>query len=141
MEVKRYRCNMGNFSFSAVIGGKQRWLRFSGSKSDEGYYATGDVAEQRAIESSRRYMRGEIRCVGGCVVPDEVMSEAAYVVPDEVISEAVGVEAVEVVNGIATVQAAREYLVDAKGAKASELNNKEAVLAYAESVGVRFSDW
>lgn len=132
---------MGNFSFSAVIGGKQRWLRFSGSKSDEGYYSTGDVAEQRAIESSRRYMRGEIKCVGKYVVPDEVMSEAVDVEP---VAEAVDVvpvaEAVEVVNGITTVQAAREYLIDAKGAKASELNNKEAVLAYADKVGVKFAE-
>lgn len=123
---------MGNFSFSAVIGGKQRWLRFSGSKSDEGYYSTGDVAEQRAIESSRRYMRGEIKCVGKYVVPDEVMSEAVDVVPvAEVVAE---------VNGITTVQAAREYLVAEKGAKASELNNREAVLAYSERVGVKFAD-
>lgn len=132
MEVKRYRCKMGNFSFSAVIGGKQRWLRFSGSSSDEGYYSTGDVAEQRAIESSRRYMRGEIKCVGKYVVPDEVMSEAVDVEPVA--------EVVKEVNGITTVQAAREYLVDFKGAKASELNNKEAVLAYADKVGVKFAE-
>ena len=123
---------MGNFSFSAVIGGKQRWLKFSGAKADAGYYSTGDVAEQRAIESSRRYMRGEIKCVGKYVVPDEVMSEAVDVEPFAGL--------VEVVNGITTVQAAREYLVEAKGAKASELNNREAVLAYAERVGVKFAE-
>ena len=129
MEVKRYRCNMGNFSFSAVIGGKQRWLKFSGSKADEGYYSTGDVAEQRAIESSRRYMRGEIKCVGSYDVADEDQSNVC----DEVYP-------VEVVNGITTVQAAREYLVAEKGAKASELNNRESVLAYAERVGVKFAE-
>lgn len=130
MKVKRYRCNMGNFSFSAVIGGKQRWLKFSGAKADVGYYSTGDVAEQRAIETSRRYMRGEIKCVGGYVVADEVM-------PEVITTQT---QAVEVVNGITTVQAAREYLVESKGAKASELNNREAVLAYAERVGVKFAE-
>lgn len=118
--------------FSAVIGGKQRWLKFSGSKADEGYYSTGDVAEQRAIESSRRYMRGEIKCVGSYVATDEVMPTVEDI--------ATNAPAVEVVNGIATVQAAREYLVDVKGAKASELNNREAVLAYAERVGVKFAE-
>lgn len=132
MEVKRYRCNMGNFSFSAVIGGKQKWLKFNGAKSDEGYYSTGDVAEQRAIESSRRYLRGEIRRVGSYVVADEVMLA--------VIEEPDVSKAVEVVNGVTTVQAAREYLVASKGAKASELNNREAVLAYAERVGVKFAE-
>ena len=132
MEVKRYRCNIGNFSFSAVIGGKQRWLNFSGAKSDEGFYSTGDIAEQRAIESSRRYKRGEIRCVGSSAVADEVMPTVEDVVTDA--------HAVEVVNGITTVQAAREYLVEAKGAKASELNNREAVLSYAERVGVKFAE-
>lgn len=130
MEVKRYRCNMGNFSFSAVIGGKQRWLKFSGAKADEGFFSTGDVAEQRAIETSKRYLRGEIKCVGSYDVADEVM-------PEVVTTQA---QAVEVVNGITTVQAAREYLVAEKGAKASELNNRESVLAYAERVGVKFAE-
>lgn len=129
MEVKRYRCNIGNFSFSAVIGGKQRWLKFSGAKSDEGFYSTGDVAEQRAIETSKRYLRGEIKCVGSYGVADEEQPNVC----DEVYP-------VEVVNGITTVQAAREYLVAEKGAKASELNNREAVLAYAERVGVKFAE-
>lgn len=132
MGVKQYRCNVGHLSFSVMIGGKQRWLKFRGAKADEGFFSTGDVAEQRAIETSKRYLRGEIKCVGEYVVPDEVMSEAVDVEPVA--------EVVKEVNGIATVQAAREYLVAEKGAKASELNNREAVLAYAERVGVKFAE-
>lgn len=130
MGVKQYRCNVGHLSFSVMIGGKQRWLKFRGAKADEGFFSTGDVAEQRAIETSKRYLRGEIKCVGSYDVADEVM-------PEVVTTQA---QAVEVVNGITTVQAAREYLVAEKGAKASELNNREAVLAYAERVGVKFAE-
>lgn len=130
MGVKQYRCNVGHLSFSVMIGGKQRWLKFRGAKADEGFFSTGDVAEQRAIETSKRYLRGEIKCVGSYDVADEVM-------PEVVTTQA---QAVEVVNGITTVQAAREYLVADKGAKASELNNREAVLAYAERVGVIFAE-
>ena len=129
MGVKQYRCNVGHLSFSVMIGGKQRWLKFRGAKADEGFFSTGDVAEQRAIETSKRYLRGEIKCVGSYGVADEDQSNVC----DEVYP-------VEVVNGITTVQAAREYLVESKGAKASELNNREAVLAYAERVGVKFAE-
>jgi phosphoribosylformimino-5-aminoimidazole carboxamide ribonucleotide (ProFAR) isomerase len=97
---------------------------------NEGYYTTDSVVEQRAIETSKRYLRGEIVCVDVLVIAEGVM-------PEVVTMQA---QAVEVVNGIATVQAAREYLVDVKGAKASELNNREAVLAYAERVGVKFAE-
>ena len=130
MGVKQYRCNVGHLSFSVMIGGKQRWLKFRGAKADEGFFSTGDVAEQRAIETSKRYLRGEIKCVGSYDVADEVM-------PEVVTTQA---QAVEVVNGITTVQAAREYLVAEKGAKSSELNNRESVLAYAERVGVIFAE-
>lgn len=121
---------MGNFSFSAVIGGKQRWLKFSGSKSDEGYYSTSDIAEQCAIESSRRYRRGEIKLVGNYNVADENISEAFTP----------GDHTVDVIKGISTVQAAREWLVEHKDAKASELNNKDAVLSYAKQHGVLFAE-
>lgn len=127
---KRYRCYVSNFAFPCVIAGKQRWLRFYGGMPNEGYYSTKSVVEQRAIETSKRYLRGEIVCVSEVEIADEVM-------PEVVATQA---QAVEVVNGIATVQAAREYLVDVKGAKASELNNREAVLAYAERVGVKFAE-
>ena len=126
---------MGNFSFSAVIGGKQRWLKFSGSKSDEGYYSTSDIAEQCAIESSRRYRRGEIKLVGNYNVADE---EPIGSVADEN-ANARYAEG-EVVAGITTVQAAREWLVEHKDAKASELNNKDAVLSYAKQHGVLFAE-
>ena len=127
---KRYRCNVSNFAFPCVIAGRQRWLRFYGAIPTEGYYTTESVVEQRAIETSKRYLRGDIVCVSVVEIADEVM-------PEVVTMQA---QAVEVVNGIATVQAAREYLVDEKGAKASELNNREAVLAYAERVGVKFAE-
>lgn len=127
---KRYRCNISNYAFPCVIAGKQRWLQFHGAMPKEGYYTTESVVEQRAIETSKRYLRGEIVCVSVVEIADEVM-------PEVVATQA---QAVEVVNGIATVQAAREYLVDVKGAKASELNNREAVLAYAERVGVKFAE-
>ena len=127
---KRYRCNVSNFAFPCVIAGKQRWLRFYGGMPNEGYYSTKSIVEQRAIETSKRYLRGEIVCVGEVEIADEVM-------PEVVTTQA---QAVEVVNGIASVQAAREYLVAEKGAKASELNNREAVLAYAERVGVKFAE-
>lgn len=127
---KRYRCNVSNFAFPCVIAGKQRWLRFYGGMPNEGYYSTKSIVEQRAIETSKRYLRGEIVCVGVLEIADEVM-------PEVVATQA---QAVEVVNGITTVQAAREYLVAEKGAKASELNNREAVLAYAERVGVMFAE-
>jgi hypothetical protein len=97
---------------------------------NEAYYTTNSVVEQRAIETSKRYLRGEIVCVSEVEIADEVM-------PEVVTTQA---QAVEVVNGITTVQAAREYLVAEKGAKASELNNREAVLAYAERVGVKFAE-
>lgn len=127
---KRYRCNVSNFAFPCIIAGRQRWLRFYGAMPNEGYYTTNSVVEQRAIETSKRYLRGEIVCVGEVEIADEVM-------PEVVTTQA---QAVEVVNGITTVQAAREYLVAEKGAKASELNNREAVLAYAERVGVKFAE-
>lgn len=127
---KRYRCNVSNFAFPCIIAGRQRWLRFYGAMPNEGYYTTNSVVEQRAIETSKRYLRGEIVCVSEVEIADEVM-------PEVVTTQA---QAVEVVNGITTVQAAREYLVEAKGAKASELNNREAVLAYAERVGVKFAE-
>ena len=127
---KRYRCNVSNFAFPCVIAGKQRWLRFYGAMPTEGYYTTDSAVEQRAIETSKRYLRGEIVCVSEVEIADEVM-------PEVVTTQA---QAVEVVNGITTVQAAREYLVAEKGAKASELNNREAVLAYAERVGVKFAE-
>ena len=127
---KRYRCNVSNFAFPCVIAGRQRWLRFYGAMPTEGYYTTDSAVEQRAIETSKRYLRGEIVCVGEVEIADEVM-------PEVVTTQA---QAVEVVNGITTVQAAREYLVAEKGAKASELNNREAVLAYAERVGVIFAE-
>lgn len=127
---KRYRCNVSNFAFPCIIAGKQRWLRFYGAMPNEGYYTTNSVVEQRAIETSKRYLRGEIVCVGVLEITDEVM-------PEVITTQA---QAVEVVNGITTVQAAREYLVAEKGAKASELNNREAVLAYAEKVGVMFAE-
>ena len=127
---KRYRCNVSNFAFPCVIAGKQRWLRFYGAMPTEGYYTTDSAVEQRAIETSKRYLRGEIVCVSEVEIADEVM-------PEVVTTQA---QAVEVVNGITTVQAAREYLVESKGAKASELNNREAVLAYAERVGVKFAE-
>ena len=127
---KRYRCNVSNFAFPCVLAGRQRWLRFYGAMPTEGYYTTDSAVEQRAIETSKRYLRGEIVCVGEVEIADEVM-------PEVVTAQA---QAVEVVNGITTVQAAREYLVESKGAKASELNNREAVLAYAERVGVKFAE-
>lgn len=127
---KRYRCNVSNFAFPCIIAGKQRWLRFYGAMPNVGYYTTNSVVEQRAIETSKRYLRGDIVCVSAVEIADEVMQEVV----------ATQAQAVEVVNGIATVQAAREYLVDVKGAKASELNNREAVLAYAEKVGVKFAE-
>ena len=127
---KRYRCNVSNFAFPCVIAGRQRWLRFYGAMPTEGYYTTDSAVEQRAIETSKRYLRGEIVCVGEVEIADEVM-------PEVVTTQA---QAVEVVNGITTVQAAREYLVAEKSAKASELNNREAVLAYAERVGVKFAE-
>lgn len=127
---KRYRCNVSNFAFPCIIAGRQRWLRFYGAMPNEGYYTTNSVVEQRAIETSKRYLRGEIVCVGVLEIADEVM-------PEVITTQA---QAVEVVNGITTVQAAREYLVAEKGAKASELNNREAVLAYAERVGVKFAE-
>lgn len=127
---KRYRCNVSNFAFPCVIAGKQRWLRFYGGMPNEGYYSTKSIVEQRAIETSKRYLRGEIVCVSEVEIADEVM-------PEVVTTQA---QAVEVVNGITTVQAAREYLVAEKGAKASELNNRESVLAYAERVGVKFAE-
>lgn len=127
---KRYRCNVSNFAFPCVIAGRQRWLRFYGAMPTEGYYTTDSAVEQRAIETSKRYLRGEIVCVGEVEIADEVM-------PEVVTTQA---QAVEVVNGITTVQAAREYLVAEKGAKASELNNRESVLAYAERVGVKFAE-
>lgn len=127
---KRYRCNVSNFAFPCIIAGRQRWLRFYGAMPNEGYYTTNSVVEQRAIETSKRYLRGEIVCVGVLEIADEVM-------PEVITTQA---QAVEVVNGITTVQAAREYLVAEKGAKASELNNREAVLSYAERVGVMFAE-
>lgn len=127
---KRYRCNVSNFAFPCIIAGRQRWLRFYGAMPNEGYYTTNSVVEQRAIETSKRYLRGEIVCVGVLEIADEVM-------PEVITTQA---QAVEVVNGITTVQAAREYLVAEKGVKASELNNREAVLAYAERVGVKFAE-
>lgn len=127
---KRYRCNVSNFAFPCVIAGRQRWLRFYGAMPTEGYYTTDSAVEQRAIETSKRYLRGEIVCVSEVEIADEVM-------PEVVTTQA---QAVEVVNGITTVQAAREYLVAEKGAKASELNNRESVLAYAERVGVKFAE-
>lgn len=127
---KRYRCNVSNFAFPCVIAGRQRWLRFYGAMPTEGYYTTDSAVEQRAIETSKRYLRGEIVCVSEVEIADDVM-------PEVVTTQA---QAVEVVNGITTVQAAREYLVAEKGAKASELNNRESVLAYAERVGVKFAE-
>lgn len=127
---KRYKCYVSNFAFPCTIAGKQRWLRFHGGLPNEGYYSTKSIVEQRAIETSKRYLRGEIVCVSEVEIADEVMPEAV----------ATQAQALEVVNGIATVQAAREYLVESKGAKASELNNREAVLAYAERVGVKFAE-
>ena len=129
---KRYRCNVSNFAFPCVIAGRQRWLRFYGAMPTEGYYTTDSAVEQRAIETSKRYLRGEIVCVSEVEIADEVMPEAVDVEPVA--------EVVKEVNGITTVQAAREYLVAEKGAKASELNNRESVLAYAERVGVKFAE-
>ncbi len=131
MTIKRYKCNIGNFSFSVVIGGKQKWLNFSGSKSHEGYYSTGNMLEQRAIESSRRYLRGDIRCVGSYELSEPTMEEVAS-------TSAPSVEEVEVVSEVTTVQAAREWLIAHRDAKSSDLGNKESVLSYAESHGVIF---
>ncbi|MBQ5750565.1 MAG: hypothetical protein IIV86_04480 [Bacteroidaceae bacterium] len=89
-----------------------------------------NVAEQRCIESSKAFLRGEITLEGTYPVDDvEVVSEQEVENKETIM-----------VEGITTVQAAREYLVAEKGAKASELNNREAVLAYAERVGVKFAE-
>lgn len=111
--------------------GKQRWLRFLGSKADEGYYTTQDEAEQQAIESSRRYKRGEITKVSSYEIADEIVEESTIVEPTATI---------EVVSGVTTVQAAREWLIAHREAKSSELPNKEAVLSYASAQGVTFVD-
>lgn len=132
MVIKRYRCNVGNFSFSVVIGGKQKWLIFSGSKSDEGFYSTGNIAEQTAIESSRRYKRGGIVCIGSYALPDEKDET-----PEEVPTPQ---EVVRLVTEVNTVQEAREWLIEHCGAKAGELPNKEAVLSRAEREGVKFAN-
>lgn len=129
--VKRYKCNISNFAFPIVIGGKQRWLRFLGAKSNEGYYTTADAEEQRQIESSKRYKRGELRIVGSYEIADEVAESS-----DEDTHGATTVEAFIV--EVSTVQAAREWLIEHKGAKASELPNKDALLAYAKDKGVEF---
>ena len=47
-------------------------------------------------------------------------------------------EEVEVVSEVTTVQAAREWLIAHRDAKSSDLSNKESVLSYAESHGVKF---
>lgn len=127
---KQYRCPLSNYALPCTIAGKTRWLRFYGSQSKGGYYNTMNVAEQRCIESSKAFLRGEITLEGTYPVDDvEVVSEQVVENKETIM-----------VEGITTVQAAREYLVESKGAKASELNNREAVLAYAERVGVKFAE-
>lgn len=132
MGVKQYRCNVGHLSFSVMIGGKQRWLKFRGAKADEGFFSTGDIAEQTAIESSRRYKRGEIKCVGSYALQDEESETREEVHALQ--------EVVRLVTEVNTVQEAREWLIEHCGAKAGELPNKEAVLSRAEREDVKFEN-
>ena len=68
-----------------------------------------NVAEQRCIESSKAFLRGEITLEGTYPVDDvEVVSEQVVENKETIM-----------VEGITTVQAAREYHVAEKGAKAS----------------------
>ena len=89
-----------------------------------------NVAEQRCIESSKAFRRGEITLEGTYAV-DDVEGVIEQTVDD--------VEAVNV-EGITTVQSAREWLVSNRGVKAGELSNREAVLACAKEQGVTFVD-
>ena len=127
--LKRYRCNVSNFAFPAVVGGKQRWLRFAGTKAGEGFYTTTHVGEQECIEKSARYRRGNITLVLSSEIADETPEEAPT--PQEV---------VRLVTEVNTVQEAREWLIEHCGAKAGELPNKEAVLSRAEREGVKFGN-
>lgn len=113
------------------MGGKQRWLRFLGAKANEGYYTTADAEEQRQIESSKRYKRGEVRIVGSYEIADEVAESSD--------NDTLGATTVEAsIVEVSTVQAAREWLIEHKGAKASDLPNKDALLVYAKDKGVEF---
>lgn len=127
----RYKCNISNFAFPMMKNGKQRWLRFLGSKADEGYYTTQDEAEQEAIESSKRYKRGEIVKISSYEIADGIVDESTIAEPTAII---------EVVSGVTTVQAAREWLISHREAKSNDLPNKEAVLSYASLHGVKFED-
>lgn len=121
---------MSNYAFPCTIAGKTRWLRFYGNQSQGGYYNTMNVAEQRCIESSKAFRRGEIILEGTYPVDD--VDGVSDVRVDEVSAEEV--------EGITTVQAAREWLVSNRGVKAGELSNREAVLACAKEQGVTFVD-
>lgn len=138
MEAKRYRCGTSNFAFPIVKDGKQRWLRFLGAKANEGFYTTSDEAEQRVIEGSKRFRRGEITLVGTYAIDEnsELTDELSVIngsTPTPV-DDAVVKEVVEV----GSVQAAREWLIANKGVKASELPNKDAILACAGKLSVEF---
>ncbi len=139
-----------SLSLPVVIDGKPRRLNFRGGLPGAGYYVTSDKKEQTAIESNARYGNnitlegvygladafeesgGE---VVGCEIPDEVDSVNTV---EESGGEVVGCEIPDEVDSVNTVQEAREWLISHNDAKASELPNKAAVLAFASAKGVVF---
>ena len=133
---------MSNYAFPCIVAGKMRWLRFRGAKAHEGYYTTANAEEQRAIESHMLYKLGKITLAGEYSLDslDREQLEnnnSSFQTPNSSLDN--NSQLTQEVPEVTTVQGAREWLLQhIEGCKVSELPNREAVLAYAASHGVKF---
>ena len=96
-------------------------------------YTTDNPLFQRAIENSEAFRSGEIK--RGRV-------EACYGEEDASATDDVAVDGLKEVSGIVNLQQARAFLMaEPYNCTLSQLQNKGAVRAAAQEVGVSFPDW
>lgn len=127
-----------NISFSILVNGTSKRVRFTPKMQGGSIYITNDEAEIKALEETGTYKRGVFERVPGSEIP---------LVPDtgtnsktsdkESLSGKKG-KKVFVVEEITSYQDAIEYLVEKCGSDREKLGNPSNVLEEALAKGVSF---
>ena len=148
LKIYKIRCIGGEVTFPVEVKGDRMYVTFKRRFGDRmGSLSCNDVAVQRGIESSSKFLNGEIEVEGGATLTEEDYVEP--VVGDEaVISEEAVADCVEEMetsdvsvdnyDGVTRFSDARQILNKEFGIPYSRLSNSEMVRNEAKGVGVVF---
>lgn len=139
-------------SFSIMVNGRDKRIRFNPLMGGGSVYVTENVAEIKVLEASATFKRGIFRRAAGYenINVKEPAQDGNASLPENKreVSKVKGKNAesgqkkekTEIVGAVTTIQEAAEYLIEKFGLEPDDLTDPDTILAVAAEKKVEFPD-